>query len=382
MRAGTAAGRAGTGRAAPAGRPDVSLVVQQLRRAVPGGIGTYCTGLLAGLAALGQGGAALPALELVASATRARPDPLRAWGVPVRAVPVPGPLLTRLWDAGIDAGTRGAVVHALSLASPPARGRALVVTVHDLAWLDVPQAFPARGRRWHQAALDRAVARASRLVVPSAAVADAVVGAGAAAGRVVVVEHGSDHLPPADDRGAGELLARLGVAGPFVLAVGTLEPRKNLARLTEAHRRAQARLGERMPLVVVGPRGWGDGAPAAGAPAAEAVAAGPVPAAVLAGLYRRARLLAYVPLAEGFGLPPLEAMAAGTPVVCSAVPSAGGAALQVDPTDVDAIAGALVEVATDDATRRDLVAAGYRRAAARTWRASAAEHVALWQALR
>lgn len=360
--------------------PAVSLVVEQLRRTVPGGIGTYCRGVLGGLAQLVDAGVALPAIELVASAPRSAPDPLAAFGMPVRSVTVPGPVLTRLWDLGVAAGVRAPVVHALSLASPPGRGRALLVTVHDLAWRVVPEAFPRRGRRWHQAALERALAGARRLVVPSSAVADALVEAGAAADRVVVVEHGADHLPAPDDAATEALLRRLGVHGAFVLAVGTLEPRKNLPRLVEAHRLAQARSGEQMPLVVVGPPGWGDGPLALGAGSAGAVAAGGVPAAVLAGLYRRARLLAYVPLQEGFGLPPLEAMAAGTPVVCSPVPSAGDGALVVDPTDVAAIARALVEVSTDEATRRDLVAAGRRRAAARTWRASAEAHVALWEA--
>ena len=356
---------------------EVSLVVEQLRRTVPGGIGTYCWGLLAGLGTLVAEGTAVPTMELVASATRERPDPLASWGLPVHAVGLPGPILTRSWDRGSTAGVRGSVVHASSLAAPSGRGRALVVTVHDLGWRQVPDAYPRRGRRWHEAAFGRARAQARRLVVPSVSVADAVVAAGVDAARVVVVEHGGDHLPPPDPGATEALLHRLGVTGSFMLAVGTLEPRKNLVRLVEAHRRAQDRLPEPCPLVVVGPSGWGDAVPAGGA-----VLAGAVPAPVLAGLYGRACLLAYVPLLEGFGLPPLEAMSAGTPVVSSPVPSTGGAALEVDPTDVDAIAGALVTVATDGRARQDLVAAGRRRAAARTWRASAEEHLALWASLR
>jgi glycosyltransferase involved in cell wall biosynthesis len=111
------------------------------------------------------------------------------------------------------------------------------------------------------------------------------------------------------------------------------------------------------------------------------VLAGWVDDAVLASLYRQARALAYVPLLEGFGLPALEAMAAGTAVVASPMPSLGGAALEVDPCDVAAIADALVVAATDDAVRSELAAAGGRRAASLTWQATARAHVELWRSL-
>ncbi len=91
--------------------------------------------------------------------------------------------------------------------------------------------------------------------------------------------------------------------------------------------------------------------------------------------------MVYVPLHEGFGLPPLEAMSVGTPVVASPVPSTAGAALEVDPLDVDAIAGALVQVVIDERTRAELVAAGRRRAAGLTWANTARRHVELWASL-
>jgi glycosyltransferase involved in cell wall biosynthesis len=382
-------GPGGAGAAASPGL-DVTLVVEQLRRAVPGGIGTYCRGLVQGLVELAAEGGPGPAVTLLASRPPGEPDPLAALGLPLRTLPLPGPLLTRAWDRGLLAAA-GTVVHATSLAAPPARG-ALVVTVHDLAWQRVPDAYPRRGRRWHQAALRRAVRRARLLVVPADWVADDLVAGGVPAGRVVVVAHGTDHLPAPDAAAAGALLRKLGVDGPFLLSVGTLEPRKNLSRLLAAHRAATDAKppGAVPPLVVVGPTGWGDigiqgvagGGPVSGGRAngARAIAAGPVTGSVLAALYVQATALAYVPLVEGYGLPPVEAMRAGTPVVASPLPSTGGAALQVDPTDVDAVARALVAVSTDEAVRAELVAAG-RRHAARRWRDSAAEHVALWGAL-
>jgi glycosyltransferase involved in cell wall biosynthesis len=195
---------------------------------------------------------------------------------------------------------------------------------------------------------------------------------------VHVVEHGSDHLPPPDHDAAANALTRLGVAGDFLLTVSTLEPRKNLARLFAAFRAARPLLPDpSWPLVVVGPSGWGPAAP----PEPGVLMAGPVGGATLAALYARARLLAYVPLAEGFGFPPVEAMAACTPVVASLMPSTAGAAHEVDPLDVEAIADGLATVASDDARRARLVTAGLLRSGDLTWAASARRHAELWQTL-
>lgn len=355
----------------------VLLVAEQLRRAVPGGIGTYIDGLLQGLAALGD---EAPALALHASRPpRSGRDPLARRGHPVLASPLPGRLLTTAWNQGWPPAPGGfETVHAPSLALPPVRTGAVAVTVHDVAWRELPDAFPRRGRRWHEAALARAIARAHLFVVPSKRTADALVTAGAAAGRVEVVEEGCDHLPAADPAGADALLSRLGVRGRYLLAVGTLEPRKNLGRLVEAYGLARRRLPEPWPLVVVGPHGWGH-SPVPPSPGV--VLAGPVDAAVLAALYRRARCLAYVPLVEGFGLPPVEAMHECTPVVASPVPSTGAAALEVDPRDVRAIAAGLVTAASDDRVRAELVTAGMLRAAELRWESTARRHVELWEAI-
>jgi glycosyltransferase involved in cell wall biosynthesis len=334
----------------------VTVVAEQLRRRVPGGIGTYARGLLRGLEEVA------PGLD-----------------VEVLRSPVPTQVLTRAWDRnmfGVPRSRRGGVVHATSLAFPPPRGHAaLTVMVHDLAWRHVPDAFPARGRRWHEAALRRAVEQAARIVVPSAAVRQQV----AAMVPVVVIEEGCDHLPPPDHRSATGVLARAGLRSaadaPFLLTVGTLEPRKNLRTLTEAHRRS----GLDVPLVVAGPRGWGD-AVEPDAHDGRVHFAGAVDDATLAALYARATAFAYVPLMEGFGLPPVEAMHAGVPVVASdAVPSVADAALLVDPADVDAIAAALERVTTDDGLRARLRQAGLRRAAQLTWAEAAKRHVALWE---
>jgi len=366
---------------------EVTLVVEQLRRAVAGevsGIGTYTLGLLQGLREMGP---EAPRLALHASRAGADPDPLAAHGHPVVASPLPGRLLTRAWDRGLVGVSRaggGAVVHSTSLAFPaPAKSPPLSVMVHDLAWRDVPEAYPPRGRRWHEAALQRAIAGARVLMVPARAAADALLAAGASADRVEVVPEGADHLPPADVDGARRILDRLGVRDGYVLTVSTLQPRKNLRRLLDAYALARSEMADPWPLVVVGAQGWGEALPASSVPHG-VLLAGEVKGGELAGLYRGARCLAFVPLAEGFGLPPVEAMRECTPVVATpGVPSTAGtgAVLEVDPLDVRAIATALVRASSDDRVRSELVTAGLELTAELTWERAARRHVELWTQL-
>jgi len=367
-------------------RAEVLLVAEQLRRRVPGGIGTYVRGLLRGLTVLEDAHVELPRVALYASRVGrggdggrgGGQDPLEVFGRRLVVSRLPGPMLTRLWDRGIVRAPDGFdLVHAVSLAVPPVRRCVEVVAVHDVAWRHRPEDYPRRGRRWHEAALVRALQHASHFVVPSEAVARDIVQAGAPDRAVSVIPLGSDILPDPDDVGAAALLERLGVRGEFLLSVGTLEPRKNLARLFQAYGVARRSLPEPWPLVVVGPAGWG--------PEPEhgegVVFTGRVDDGTLASLYARARLLAYVPFEEGFGLPPVEAMHYGTPVVASPLPTTGGASFEVDPNRADDIAQALVAVATDDGLRGRLTAAGTARARSLTWESAARAHVALWSSL-
>lgn len=368
--------------------PTVVLAVEQLRRRVPGGVGRYTTGLLSGLLSVPA-----PPIGLLASRHVGQgPDPLARWGFEVLASRIPAPLLTLAWDRGLAAAPKGAgVVHSVSLAAPPVRpprrrgGRALLVTVHDLAWRTHPEATTARGRRWHEAALGRALAHADGFVVPSSPVAAALVGAGADAQLVRVIPHGVDHLPEADENGAGAVLQRAGVTGDYLLAASTLEPRKNLERLVAAYAIARPSLPDDLPLLVVGPTGWGD----VQLDGTEGIVpVGHVDDAVLAALYAGALAFVSVPLEEGFGFGPVEAMASGVPVVVSAtvpsIESLGTAppALVVDPHSVDDIAAALVRMAADDALRADLAARGAELVRPLTWASAAAAHIAWWEELR
>jgi len=370
-------------------RPTVLLVVEQLRRRVPGGIGTYARGILSGLAALErERGLTVATVTLYASWAFA--DPLADWGRPMRRVALPSRLLTRTWDRGYLLAPRGYdVVHGVSLSTPGLRRASrssLVVTVHDLAWRRFPDATTARGRRWHEAALSRVLELARAFVVPSTDVQADLVAAGAPPRSVTVIPEGIDHLAPPDTAAAHRLLRAAGVLGPYLLSVSTLEPRKNLTRLLDAFKRARdGGLGP-LSLVVVGPRGWGS--PRRERAATDGVVfVGSVPAPVLSALYAEATAFVYVPLLEGYGLPPLEAMAAGVPVVASTtVPSVrdesgGSPALLVDPEDPDAIAESLVRVVTDRVLAASAAERGAAVARTRTWRAAAARHLELWARL-
>jgi glycosyltransferase involved in cell wall biosynthesis len=368
----------------------VLIAAEQLRRGVPGGIGNYARGLLAGLQRCAEEGDGVEVTLLASRSPRGAADPLDAYGRPVVVSALPGRLMTRAWDHALLRAPEGfAVVHSVSLAAPTLRRASrsrLVVTVHDLAWRRHPEATTRRGRRWHEAALRRAREGGADLVVPSRLVAADLVASGVDEGRITVVRGGTDHLAPPDEDAAGARLGQVGVHGQYLLTVGTLEPRKNLDRLVGAYRLARPQLPERWPLVIVGPTGWGHGAPH---DAEGVVFTGSVPDAVLSALYRRARAFAYVPLTEGYGLPPLEAMRMGTPsVVSSEVPSVHdlgepdpAPARIVDPLDVDDIAAGLLAVLTDDPLRADLSARGASFASARTWHAAAGAHVRLWKRL-
>ena len=141
--------------------PRILMAVQQLRRTVPGGIGAYARGLLAGLAQAAEAGETIDITLYASRPPRRRSgggaDPLSRFGYPVVGSRLPGPIMTRAWDHGWLGPLSGFdIIHAVSLAAPPARarrGERAVVTVHDLSWRRYPEASTPRGRTWHEAAL-------------------------------------------------------------------------------------------------------------------------------------------------------------------------------------------------------------------------------------
>jgi glycosyltransferase involved in cell wall biosynthesis len=175
--------------------------------------------------------------------------------------------------------------------------------------------------------------------------------------------------------------------GPFVLALGNLQPRKNIQRLVEAFAIARRAPDFALSLVIAGKAQWRESQVHAAVAQAgledSVVFPGYVDEADLPALYSAAALFAYPSLYEGFGLPPLEAMACGTPVVCSHVASlpevVGDAAVTVAPTDTEALAQALLDVLTQPGLHASLRARGLRRAAQFSWDRCAAETLAVYR---
>jgi glycosyltransferase involved in cell wall biosynthesis len=256
------------------------------------------------------------------------------------------------------------LVHATNYVLPPTKAPG-VVTIHDLTFLR-SDVYPG-GERLREL-VPVSLRRATRVITPSHAIADELAEKCDYPREKISVTHegvseGFFAATPLPDT----MLAGLGIPGPFVMAVGTIEPRKNLRRLLEAWRLAQ--LGDHT-LVIAGPKGWGPELP----DTPGVVLTGWVGDQVLPGLYAAADAFCYPSLYEGFGLPPVEAMAAGTPVVAGAYEAAdeilGEAALIVDPLDPEALAAALNRAVTDRGWRAGARVAGRAKAAAYTWDAT------------
>lgn len=249
----------------------------------------------------------------------------------------------------IESVVEGAdLVHSTTII-PAATTLPLVVTVHDLAFLRHPEFFTDRGNRVFRRSLDVLRDRASVLLCSSTATLNDCVAAGFDEERLRLVPLGVTRHPITDD---DRLRVRRthGLPGEFILFVGTLEPRKNLARLLQA----LEQVPDAPPLVIVGMEGWGETVPPS---AHHTIFTGFVPTADLPAIYEACSVFAFPSIMEGYGLPVIEAMAHGAAVLTSAATAteevAGGAAVLVDPLDVSSIAHGLEKaLATRDDLRR------------------------------
>jgi glycosyltransferase involved in cell wall biosynthesis len=307
--------------------------------------------------------------------------PLRVTGVPARALfaawrSSSQPRIER-WTGPVD------VVHGTNFVVPPARVRGLV-TVHDVAFLRDPHLVSPASRRF-AGLLRAALRRGATVHVYSDTVgADLQHLLPCPADRVARIYPG---IAATGDGNAESGRAVVG-ADRYVVALGTVEPRKNLPRLVEAFDHVADGDAD-LRLVVAGPDGWGTTAFTEAARSARhgrrVVRLGYVDDPTRADLLAGARVLAYPSLDEGFGHPPLEAMRAGVPVVAAragALPEIlGNAALLVDPSSSTALADALHAAVSDDATRARLIAAGHERVERYTWTRATDELVALYRRL-
>jgi glycosyltransferase involved in cell wall biosynthesis len=357
----------------------LALVLEQCLAPVPGGTGRYSREIAAALAR-----AAAPGDEVTSVvAWHQSVSPAQVSGVRgPRRLSLPRRALVAAWERGRGPAVPGDVVLAPTPLFPPAGRTPVAVVVHDAVPWTHPETLTPRGVAWHRSQVERAAREAALVVVPTVAVADELSRQVRLRELLVVGEGVSRDLELPSDISARA--GRLDLPDRYLLTVATLEPRKGLDVLLSALARPDA---PDLPLLCVGQPGWGGLDPlalaaSAGLPEGRVRVLGRVPDADLAVLLDRATALVVPSRAEGFGLPLLEAMAAGTPVVTSdaaALVEVGGGAARVAALEPAALAAALRDVADDPALRERMREAGLVRAAAYSWDAAAQ---ALWSALR
>lgn len=265
-----------------------------------------------------------------------------------------------------------------------------VTTVHDLSWLHFPQFHPKERVKIMRQRMPRSLELADAVITDSEFVRNEVIETfGLDAGRVHAIPLGVDEaFRPREDAETSATLANLKLRhGSYLLALATLEPRKNLTRLIDAYERLDPGLRRRFPLVLGGAMGWHANALVARIDAlaarGEAVRLGFVSEEDLPSLLAGARVLAFPSIYEGFGLPPLEAMASGVPVVASSsscIPEVtGDSALLVPPDDVDSLKSALERALTDGAWRIGAIERGLQRARNFSWQRCVDETIQIYQ---
>jgi glycosyltransferase involved in cell wall biosynthesis len=351
-----------------AGQPEVirvALTLEQCWHAVPGGTAVAAVELARELVACNR-------IDVVGVSARHRSPPRAAVRppVPVRQLPLPRLALYEAWHylrrPAVQRATGPVdVIHATGIALPP-RSAPVVTTLHDLAFRAYPEYFSRAGLRFFERGLELALEEADLVLCSSLATLEHCIAAGFDRSRLRHVPLGV-RVEPAGEANIASVRKRYELRRPYVLWSGTIEPRKNLDRLLQAF----ARIEKGVELVLVGPQGWHQEINTS-EPRVHVL--GFVPRSDLNALYAGASAFCFPSLLEGFGLPVLEAMAQGTPVVTSRGTSteelAEGAGVLVDPHDAASIATG-IELALANAAQ--LAEAGRRRAAEYTWARTATQ---------
>ncbi|NQX11119.1 glycosyltransferase family 4 protein [Microbacteriaceae bacterium VKM Ac-2855] len=368
------------------------VITDQMLARVPGGIGRYTEELTRELITTAPPGCEVEGI--IANHPQEKADELqqRLPGlVRLYKAPLGRRELSRAWQYGIGIPIGGGMVHAPSLFAPlrghdRARdGEQIAVTIHDTVPWTHPETLTPHGAKWHRTMAKRARKYADAVVVPTHAVAEQLAEVLDFGDRIRVIGGavGSGLTLPDDADARAEAL---GLPAEYVLSVGTLEPRKGLVSLITAMGRPEA---PALPLLIVGPTGWGEldvasVAEEQGLDEARVRALGVLSDTDLALVLSRATLFVYPSIAEGFGLPVLEAMHFGTPVVHSddaaLLEVAAGAGVVVERKDAkgypERLAIAMATVLGDTELLTKLAVAGRDRARAYSWRDSAER---VWQ---
>ena len=351
----------------------VALTLEQCWHAVPGGTAVAAIELARALDARDD-------IDVIGVAARHTAPPPTDWRPPieVRHLWAPRNLLYELWHARLPLAPKveratGAidVVHATGVVYPRTDAP-VVVTIHDLAFLDDPTLVTRHGFRFMSRGTALAREHARLVLCSSEATKTHCVAEGFDAAKLRVVPLGVNAAAATPDEVA-RVRTKHGLVNPYVFFSGTVEPRKNLPRLLRAFAKVKRR---DVDLVLSGPTGWNESLQKDLAPIAGRVhALGFLDRSELFALHAGAEVFCYPSIKEGFGLPVLEAMVQGTPVVTSIATStaevAGDTGVLVDPLDEDAITGALDRVLGDPALAEQLGRAGQARAATFTWERTA-----------
>ncbi|MGQ0679354.1 MAG: glycosyltransferase family 4 protein [Actinomycetota bacterium] len=351
----------------------VAIHADAVSHEIPGGIGAYVRRLVDELLILDDGNRYLPIVSRTV-------EPPTSWLKAQLIRPsLPAAQLNALWNftrrpklkEDID------VVHATNLVIPPLAAD-LVATIHDLAVVRMPEVVPAPWRTVYRKGLKLALEESKILCAVSEATKTGLVEDHRIDPDRIVVTPLAPNVTP-DSPSSGAVFERLAISEPYVLCVGTVEPRKNQKRLVAA----LAETGDALKgwsLVIAGAPGWGQEEVQSQIESRRAghrvILTGQLNSLELVDLYKRAGVFAFPSLYEGFGLPLIEALGFGIPSLSSTDPAlvelAGSAALAVDPLDTAAIAAALARLCGDEDLRERLAREGRERATQFSWHATAA----------